>query len=95
MTSRNTWMALCAGLSLTLTLAACGGGDGGSTTTPTTPTTPTQPTTPTLATAAASVAGLLDYMKLAVASLLDTAEPTDVASFVPPTSETAEPDPAP
>lgn len=95
MTARNTWLMACAGLGLTLALAACGGGDGGSTTTPTTPTTPTQPATPTLATAAASVAGLLDYMKLAVASLLDTAEPTEVSSFVPPTSDTTEPEPLP
>jgi hypothetical protein len=93
MTTVKTLLGAASALATALLLTACLGG-GSDYSAPSTPTTPTQPATPTLATAAASVSGLLDYMKLQVASLLDTAEPTDVSSFVPPTSDTTEPDPS-
>ena len=91
MTLRKSVQASAGCAVLLLALTGCGGDDN-TASTPVTPTPPVTPTTPTLATAMASVSGLIEYMKLQVATLLDTAEPTDVTSFVPPTSDTTEPD---
>lgn len=67
-----------------LVLAGCGGGGSAD----------NSSSTPTLATAAASVEGLLAYMKVAVATTIETTEPIDISTFVAPTSDTTEPDPS-
>ena len=71
-------LALCAAA----LLAACGGGDDDET---------PAATAQVPASASASSAGLIDYLKLLVASSADTLEPVDVSAVTPPTDDAGGP----
>ncbi len=71
-------LALCAAA----VLAACGGGDDD---------TPPAATAQVPASASASATGLVNYLKLLVASSADTLEPVDVSAVAPPPDDTGEP----
>ena len=67
-------LALCAAAAL----AACGGGDDNDT---------PAATAQVPASASASAMGLIDYLKLLVASSADTLEPVDVTAVTPPADD--------
>ena len=67
-------LALCA----SAVLAACGGGDDNDT---------PAATAQVPASASATSAGLIDYLKLLVASSADTLEPVDVSGVTPPADD--------
>lgn len=71
-------LALCAAA----VLAACGGGDDDAA---------PAATAEVPASASASSMGLIDYLKLLVASSADTLEPVDVSAVTPPPDDSGEP----
>ena len=81
--------AALAGAAMLVALASCGGGHDDGNPTPTPP--PVSNTPPD--SASASLQGFIDYLKILVATMQDSAEPLDVNAFVAPVSDTADPDP--
>ena len=89
MNDKQTLISLFASTALLAGLAGCGGGGS----------TPVPPPPPPAAideippSASASTLGLKNYLSDLSTMTVDNKEPLDLSSFLPPTSDTAEPEP--